>query len=121
MSFLSGGVVLKAAGVAHRAAPARSASSNSAFCAFGWARLRFAVVGPLLASPPPPGRLHTELERLAEQCRGTAVTRSPIVRIGAKTVVIRRRMHVGRFRATLNGLGGFKWGIPANEYRNRTR
>ncbi|MYE02356.1 MAG: transposase family protein [Alphaproteobacteria bacterium] len=33
----------------------------------GWARLRFAVVGPLLASPPPKGRLRAELERLAQQ------------------------------------------------------
>ena len=32
-----------------------------------WARLRFAVVGPLLASPPPPGRLRAELERLAQR------------------------------------------------------
>ena len=32
-----------------------------------WARLRFAVVGPLLASPPPRGRLRVELERLAQQ------------------------------------------------------
>ena len=33
----------------------------------GWARLRFAVVGPLLAAPPPKGRLRGELERLASQ------------------------------------------------------
>ena len=32
-----------------------------------WARLRFSVVGPLLASPPPPGQLHDELERLASK------------------------------------------------------
>ena len=32
-----------------------------------WARLRFAVVGPLLASPPPKGKLRAELERLAER------------------------------------------------------
>ena len=32
-----------------------------------WARLRFAVVGPLLASPPPAGRLRAELDRLAER------------------------------------------------------
>ena len=32
-----------------------------------WARLRFAVVGPLLASPPPKGRLQAELERLSQQ------------------------------------------------------
>lgn len=30
-----------------------------------WAHLRFAVVGPLLASPPPPGELQAELARLA--------------------------------------------------------
>ena len=33
----------------------------------GWARLRFAVVGPLLAAPPPKGWLRGELERLARQ------------------------------------------------------
>ncbi len=32
-----------------------------------WARLRFAVVGPLLASPPPAGQLRAELGRLAER------------------------------------------------------
>ena len=32
-----------------------------------WARLRFAVVGPLLASPPPAGRLREELERLSQR------------------------------------------------------
>ena len=32
-----------------------------------WARLRFAVVGPLLASPPPAGQLRAELERLSQR------------------------------------------------------
>jgi len=32
-----------------------------------WARLRFAVVGPLLASPPPTGQLRAELERLSRR------------------------------------------------------
>ena len=32
-----------------------------------WARLRFAVVGPLLASPPPSGQLQTEFERLSHR------------------------------------------------------
>ena len=32
-----------------------------------WARLRFAVVGPLLASPAPAGQLRAELARLAER------------------------------------------------------
>ena len=31
------------------------------------AACRLAVVGPLLASPPPPGRLRAELERLSQQ------------------------------------------------------
>ena len=34
----------------------------------------------------------------------------PIIRVGAKMVVIRRRTHVERFRVTLNGLGGFPYG-----------
>ena len=32
-----------------------------------WARLRFAVVGPLLAAPPADGKLRAEIERLAQQ------------------------------------------------------
>ena len=32
-----------------------------------WARLRFAVVGPLLASPPPSGQLRAAFERLSHQ------------------------------------------------------
>ena len=32
-----------------------------------WARLRFSVVGPLLASPPPAGQLRAELEHLARK------------------------------------------------------
>ena len=39
-----------------------------------WARLRFAVVGPLLASPPPAGRLCAELERLSQQHNQTVMT-----------------------------------------------
>ena len=39
-----------------------------------------------------------------------AATWSPIIRIGAKMVVIRRRMHVERFRVTLNGPGAFHMG-----------
>lgn len=31
----------------------------------GWARLRFAIIGPLLAAPPEPGELRKSLERLA--------------------------------------------------------
>jgi len=43
-----------------------------------WARLRFAIIGPLLAAPPPRGTLRGELEALAQKnwrhpVNGTAV------------------------------------------------
>ena len=50
-----------------------------------WARLRFAVVGPLLASPPPKGRLGAELERLSRQSWEHPSGRGP-VRFSAKTI-----------------------------------
>ena len=50
-----------------------------------WARLRFAVVGPLLASPPPRGRLRTELERLSQQSWEHPSGRGP-VRFSASTI-----------------------------------
>ncbi len=33
-----------------------------------WARLRFAIIGPLLAAPPAPGELRQALQALAERC-----------------------------------------------------
>ena len=42
-------------------------SSNGGDGRDRWARLRFAVVGPLLASPPPEGQLRVELERLSQR------------------------------------------------------
>ena len=50
-----------------------------------WARLRFAVVGPLLASPPPPGRLRAELERLSQQSWEHPSGRGP-VRFSVSTI-----------------------------------
>ena len=50
-----------------------------------WARLRFAVVGPLLASPPPKGRLGAELERLSRQSWEHPSGRGP-VSFSAKTI-----------------------------------
>ena len=51
----------------------------------GWARLRFAVIGPLLASPPPKGRLRAELERLAQQSWAHP-TRGGQVRFSVSTI-----------------------------------
>ena len=50
-----------------------------------WARLRFAVVGPLLASPPPPGRLGAELRRLSQR-EWEHPTRGGPVRFSVSTV-----------------------------------
>jgi len=50
-----------------------------------WARLRFAVVGPLLASPPPPGQLRGELEQLASK-HWQHPTRDERVQFGRSTI-----------------------------------
>ena len=44
----------------------------------GWARLRFAIVGPLLAAPPERGALRGELARLAAHSWRHPITRAPI-------------------------------------------
>ncbi len=51
----------------------------------GWARLRFAVVGPLLASPPRRGELQEEIARLAETSWQHPRTGEP-VRFGRSTI-----------------------------------
>jgi transposase InsO family protein len=50
-----------------------------------WARLRFAVIGPLLAAPPEAGALQDALQRLAAQRWRHPVTGEP-VRFGASTI-----------------------------------
>ena len=50
-----------------------------------WARLRFAVVGPLLASPPPAGQLRAELERLSQRDWEHPSGKGP-VRFSASTI-----------------------------------
>jgi putative transposase len=50
-----------------------------------WARLRFAVVGPLLAAPPPPGELHQRLRLLAAQSWRHPVSGQP-VQFGVSTL-----------------------------------
>lgn len=51
----------------------------------GWARLRFAVIGALLASPPPAGRLRAALERLAQR-DWEHPTRGGTVRFSVSTI-----------------------------------
>jgi putative transposase len=50
-----------------------------------WARLRFSVVGPLLASPPPAGQLRAELERLARK-QWRHPTKDELVQFGLSTI-----------------------------------
>jgi putative transposase len=51
----------------------------------GWARLRFSIVGPLLAAPPERGELQAELERLAAKPWLHPVTQEP-TRFGRSTI-----------------------------------
>lgn len=51
----------------------------------GWARLRFAVVGPLLSAPPPRGELRAELEKLVAKTWRHPMTDEP-VRFGRSTI-----------------------------------
>ena len=50
-----------------------------------WAQLRFAVIGPLLASPPEYGQLAAALERLAAQSWRHPLSGEP-VRFSAMTL-----------------------------------
>lgn len=43
-----------------------------------WAHLRFSVVGPLLAAPPGPGELRSELEKLAAKTWKHPITGEPV-------------------------------------------
>ncbi len=50
-----------------------------------WAHLRFSVVGPLLAAPPPQGQLQAELDRLAAKQWRHPITGEP-TRFGLSTI-----------------------------------
>jgi putative transposase len=50
-----------------------------------WARLRFAIIGPLLASPPAKGRLQAALRELSERTWQHPVSGRP-VRFGLSTL-----------------------------------
>lgn len=63
----------------------KSISDETAGMPQRWARLRFSIVGPLLASPPGRGELRTELEKLAAKHWLHPVTGEP-VRFGFSTI-----------------------------------
>lgn len=43
-----------------------------------WARLRFSIIGPLLAAPPGPGELHEAITELAEKSWRHPITGAPL-------------------------------------------
>lgn len=66
-----------------------------------WANLRFSVVGPLLAAPPPRGELQAELKRLAAKWWQHPVTKVP-TRFGVSTI---ERWHYQAKNAANNPVG----------------
>lgn len=50
-----------------------------------WARLRFSIIGPLLASPPEPGELQTRLQELAAKTYRHPTTKD-VIRFGVSTI-----------------------------------
>ena len=58
-----------------------------------WARLRFAIIGPLLAAPPAKGHLQTALRELSERSWQHPVSGQP-VRFGLST--LERWFHAAR-------------------------
>ena len=58
---------------------------DEASCRDRWARLRFSIVGPLLAAPPAQGEMAAELGRLSEKSWRHPITGTP-VRFGVSTI-----------------------------------
>lgn len=81
-----------------------------------WARLRFAIVGPLLAAPPAPGALRGALQALAAQRWQHPGTGLP-VRFGVST--IERWLYAAR-RADLDPVASLKTKVRSDRGRQKT-
>lgn len=66
-------------------APAASVTDSMTPARLRWARLRFSIVGPLLASPPEPGELAGRIEELAKKCWRHPTT-GEALHLSAKTI-----------------------------------
>jgi putative transposase len=80
-----------------------------------WARLRFAIIGPLLAAPPAKGDLQTTLRALAARSWQHPITGQP-TRFGLST--IQRWFYTARAR--LDPVGALKTRVRADAGRSRT-
>jgi len=81
-----------------------------------WARLRFAIIGPLLAAPPEPGELQAALRRLAAQPWRHPNT-GLMVRFGQST--IERWLYAAR-RAEMDPVGALKTKVRVDAGRQRS-
>lgn len=84
----------------------------------GWARLRFAVVGPLLSAPPEKGELRAEIEKLAAKTWRHPMTDEPM-RFGLSTIERwyyaaknERQDPVGALRRRVREDAGLARGMP---------
>jgi len=59
--------------------------SPDAYAATRWAQFRFAVIGPILAAPPPSGKLRAEIQKLANKPYEHPITGQPC-RFAASTI-----------------------------------
>lgn len=66
-------------------APAVSVTDSMTPARLRWARLRFAIVGPLLASPPEPGELASRIEELAQKAWRHPTT-GEVLHLSRKTI-----------------------------------
>ena len=80
-----------------------------------WARLRFAIIGPLLAAPPAPGELGPRLRELAGRDWLHPVTQQP-VRFGVST--IERWFYAAR-RAGLDPMAALQTRVRSDVGRSR--
>jgi transposase InsO family protein len=80
-----------------------------------WARLRFAIVGPLLAAPPPPGALRSALQELAKRSWQHPTSALP-VQFGLSTL---ERWYYAARRAQMDPVAALRTAIRADAGRRR--
>jgi len=81
-----------------------------------WARLRFAIIGPLLAAPPPKGELQAMLRALSVRTWQHPVNGQPI-RFGVSTL---ERWYLTARRAKLDPISALRTRIRTDAGRSRT-
>src|SRR6516164_5001477 len=81
-----------------------------------WARLRFAIIGPLLAAPPAKGDLQAVLRGLSSRTWQHPITGLP-TRFGLSTI---ERWYQAARRARLDPVGALKTRVRTDAGQSRT-